>query len=105
MFDFSPGNKDMKVMIENARKQMTGDTRLQFPGRSVNDVQIAAKNFGEIAELCRMFRWPLMAIRTPEPWPPSLHETLQQLEVRLKIERHSPIDDQTPPTHQPPPLS
>lgn len=102
IFDLSPGNKDKEAAMENARKQMAGDARLQFLGRSANDVRIAAQNFGELSELCRMLRWPFLITRTPEPWPPSLHETLQQLEARLLIPHDPPTDDQTHPERPPP---
>lgn len=97
MFDLSQNNKDMKTLLANVIKQIAGDTRQQYPGMSVSDVANSADNMSELAELIRIVRWPITVIRlSVNELPQSFHDTILQLEGRLRMPADPPIDALTP---------
>ncbi len=102
IFDMTPQNRDHRRMIENLEKQISGDTRLQNPGMGANEVNNAATNYSELTRLCGLLRWPFIVIQINDAEPPSLHDTLRELESCLAIVHNPPKGAQIDPERQAP---
>ena len=96
IFNFASNNRDRAQMIKNAKAMARGDSRVQLPGMSANDVKNASVNFSELAQMVSELRLVLSHMQRVNPRPEAFQKKLQKLSMHLMTADGQCEDDQTP---------
>ena len=86
IFNFASNNRDRVQMIKNAEAMARGDSRLQVPGMSANDVKNAGANFFELGQMVNELRLVLRQMQRMKPQPEAFQKKLQRLSTHLMAE-------------------